>query len=140
MNKETNSMMDPKYLLLDFEQALSDAFVDIFPNTIIARDRFHFVQANVKRLIELGLQSLIDEVSKDLEVLWEQPTKAEFDACVTTFLNKWDVRSRAYSEGYFRPTWLNRYPPHEWAGYGRSEDTPEGNPHIFFCMSYLTNI
>jgi hypothetical protein len=54
MNKETNSMMDPKYLLLNFNQALSNGFVDIFPNVIIARNRFHFVQAKVKRLTELG--------------------------------------------------------------------------------------
>jgi hypothetical protein len=47
-------MMDPKHLLLDFEQVLSDGFTDIFPDVIIARDRFHFVQANVKCLNELG--------------------------------------------------------------------------------------
>jgi hypothetical protein len=69
MKKTTNSMMDPKYLLLDFEQALSDGFKDIFPNVIIARDCFHFVQANVKRLNELGLQNLVTEVSQDLGVL-----------------------------------------------------------------------
>lgn len=79
MKKATNAMLDPKYLLLDFEQALSDGFQDVFPNVIIARDRFHFVQANVKRLNKLGLQNLVTEVSQDLSVLWEKPCKEEFD-------------------------------------------------------------
>jgi hypothetical protein len=104
MKKSTNSMMDPKYLLLDFEQALSNGFQDVFSNVIIARDRFHFVQANVKCLNELGLQSLATEVSQDLGVLWEKPSKEEFDTHLITFLNKWDRRASQYSEGYFRPT------------------------------------
>jgi hypothetical protein len=55
MKKNTNTMMDSKYLLLNFEQTLSDGFQDIFPDVIIVRDRFHFVQANVKHLGKLGL-------------------------------------------------------------------------------------
>jgi hypothetical protein len=126
MKKATNAMMDPKYLLLDFEQALSDGFQDVFPNVIITRDHFHFVQANVKCLNELSLQNLVTEVSLDLSMLWEKPSKEDFDTYLLTFLYKWDRRASQYSEGYFRPTWLNQYPPHEWASYGRSKDTLSG--------------
>jgi hypothetical protein len=126
MKKSTNAMMDPKYLLLDFKQALSDGFQDVFPNIIITRDRFHFIQANVKHLGKLGLQNLVTEVSQDLGVLWKKPSKEEFDTHLTTFLDKWDRRASQYSEGYFRPNWLSRYPPHEWASYGRSKNTPSG--------------
>jgi hypothetical protein len=137
MKKSTNSMMDPKYLLLDFEQALSDGFKDIFPNVIIARDRFYFTQANVKRLNELGLQNVVSEVSQDLSVLWERPSKEDFNAHLITFLNKWDRRASQYSEGYFCPTWLSQYPPHKWASYGRSKDTPSGKVTLF--LSSLAN-
>jgi hypothetical protein len=133
MKKATNAMMDPKYLLLDFKQALSDGFQDVFLDIIIVRDCFHFVQANVKRLNELGLQNLVTEVSQDLGVLWEKPSKKDFDIHLITFLDKWDRRASQYSERYFHPIWLSRYPPHEWAFYGRSRDMPSGK----FCKQIL---
>jgi hypothetical protein len=126
MKKNTNAMMDPKYLLLDFEQPLSDDFQNVFPDVIIARDHFHFIQANIKHLGKLGLQNLVTEVSQDLDVLWEKSSKEEFDGHLITFLNKWDKRASQYSEGYFRPNWLSQYPSHEWVSYGRSKDTPSG--------------
>jgi hypothetical protein len=95
------------------------------------------MQANVKRLNELGLQNLVTEVSQDLGVLWEKPTKEEFDSHLITFLDKWDRRASQYSEGYFRLTWLSRCPPHEWASYGRSKDTPSGKSLIFFVRFFV---
>jgi hypothetical protein len=35
---------------------------------------------------------------------------------------------------YFHPTWLSRYPPHEWASYGRSKDTPSGKLLTVVCI------
>jgi hypothetical protein len=102
INKHTNAMMNPKYLLLNFEQVMSNGFKDVFPNVIIVRDRFHFVQANIKYLNELGLQHLVTEVSKNLNVLWTKPIKEDFDKYLNDdFLQKWNRRVRQYSDSYF---------------------------------------
>ena len=69
MKKITNAMIDPKYLLLDFKQALSDGFQDVFSGVIIVRNCFHFVQVNVKYLNKLSLQNLVIKVSENLRVL-----------------------------------------------------------------------
>jgi hypothetical protein len=72
-------MMSPKAVLLDFEEALSEVFVKVFPNASVHRDMFHFVQANVKQAGQLGLKSIIKEIVVDVNVLWYAPTKKDFD-------------------------------------------------------------
>jgi hypothetical protein len=81
-------MVNPKYIILDFEQALSDRFIGVFPNAIIARDYFHFVQTNVKYLGELGMKGVATEVSDNFRVLWYKLTKEEFDIFIIKFLAK----------------------------------------------------
>jgi hypothetical protein len=47
---------------LDFEEALADGFTKVFPNTSVMRDFFHFMQANVKKVLQLGMKPYMSDV------------------------------------------------------------------------------
>jgi transposase-like protein len=111
-------MMSPKAVLLDFEETLSAAFINVFPAASVQRDLFHLVQANMKQAGQLGLKAHAKEIVIDVNVLWFAPTKQEFDREVAQFLNKWDKKEPSYST-YFRTNWLNRFLPETWASFGR---------------------
>jgi hypothetical protein len=81
-------------------------------------------------LKRLGLGSDWSTVSKDLTLLWDMPTKKEFDSCLNNFLDKCASERPKYGE-YFRDTWLDRYPPRDWAAYARPGDVPSGNTCTF---------
>jgi hypothetical protein len=82
--------MSPKGVLLDFEQALSQGFTRVFPKAAVYRDFFHFVQANVRRMAELGFKPRVKELVSDLNKLWYATTKQHFNEEVELFLAKWD--------------------------------------------------
>ncbi len=117
--------MSPKGVFLDFEEALSKGFTNVFPTAAVYRDFFHFVQANVKQIAVLGFKSKAKELVPDLNKLWYAPTKSEFNIEVQQFLDKWDETVPTYT-AYFRINWLNRYPTEEWASYGRPGDVRSG--------------
>jgi hypothetical protein len=121
-------IMSPKAVLLDFEEALSDAFVKVFPNASVQRDMFLFVQANVKQAGQLGLKFVVKEIVIDINVLWYAPIKKDFDREVVQFLDKWDKREPSYAT-YFRNNWLNRFLPETWALFGRPSNALSG----LFC-------
>jgi hypothetical protein len=73
-------MMAPKRVVLDFEEALSQVFVDVFLTATVTRDFFHFVQANVKRVGQLGLKAEAKAVVSDLNLLWYANDKHVFDS------------------------------------------------------------
>jgi hypothetical protein len=114
-----------KYCLVDFEKALNDAIHITFPDVVILNDFFHFIQANVKRVTQLGLKSVVKDIVVDLNTLWYKSTKREFDVYCNQFLDKWDKEAAQYSS-YFRSTWLERYSPVRWASYARPSDAPSG--------------
>jgi hypothetical protein len=80
---------------------------------------------------------MAEEISKDCDKLWVASTKQDFDKQVTTFIHKWDKEMSSYS-AYFRTNWLNRFPPEEWASFGRPSDAPSGvlffSYHILSCV------
>lgn len=123
--KETKKLMSPKGVLLDFEEALSQGFVNVFPGAAVYRDFFHFVQANVKQIAVLGFKSEAKKLVPDLNKLWYAPTKPDFNSEVQVFLDKWDEIVPTYTS-YFRTYWLNRYKSEEWASYGRPSDVRSG--------------
>jgi transposase-like protein len=127
--------IEPQGVYLDFEEALADGFTKVFPNASVRRDLFHFVQANVKKVGQLGMKSDSHEIVVALNLLWHKATKAEFDAYLNEFLDEWDRRAPQYTS-YFRSTWLNRYTPAEWASYARPSNARSGN-HICFFSSFL---
>jgi hypothetical protein len=55
-------VMAPKAALMDFKEALVQGFEHIFPEASVLGDFFHFVQANVRRIGELGFKNLVSEV------------------------------------------------------------------------------
>jgi transposase-like protein len=118
--------MRPTEVYLDFEKALSDAFTNVFPSAIVARDLFHFIQANVKKAGKLGYGSSVGDLVKDLNALWGKPSKGEFDAYLLEFINKWNSRMPSYC-GYFRSTWLELHPLKDWAKHGRRPGVRSGN-------------
>lgn len=58
IKKETKERMSPRGVLLDFEEALSQGFVKVFPEASVLADFFHMVQANVKKIGQLGFKSV----------------------------------------------------------------------------------
>lgn len=121
--------MSPKEIHLDFEEALANGFSVVFPSAAILRDFFHFIQANVKKLLQLGLKSNIKSVVADLNTLWYKPTKREFDANLDSFLDKWDKETMGYTP-YFRSTWVTRFTPREWASCVRSIASRSGSLYL----------
>lgn len=144
MKKTTKDVMSPKGVLLDFEEALSEGFVRVFPDAAVLADFFHFVcsihsfallfinvkkvQANVKAIQKLGFKSRSKDVVKGVQSLWYAPTKKDFDAALGEFLVEWDREISAYAT-YFRRNWLDRYHPEKWASYARVYNAPSGIGH-----------
>jgi hypothetical protein len=93
--------MSPEAMLCDFEEALSQGFTNVFPWAVVYNDFFHFMQANVRRLGQMGLQSEVEDARVGLQSLWYAPTKQEFDAALVVFLEEWDGRAPTYTS-YFR--------------------------------------
>jgi len=69
INKRTKGVMRPTEIYLDFQKALSDSFTNVFPSATVARDLFHFIQANVKKMGKLGYGSSVSDLVKDLNML-----------------------------------------------------------------------
>jgi hypothetical protein len=128
---------------LDFEEALSDGFTKVFLNASVMRNFFHFVQANVKKVGQLGMKSDLHDIVIGFNFLWHKATKAEFDTYLNEFLDEWKRKASQYVS-YFCSTWLNHYTPAEWASYARSSNVqadrvifpPHPPPLLFFFLVY----
>jgi hypothetical protein len=46
--------MSPEAVLADFEEALTKGFTNVFPWPVVYNDFFHFMNANTKRLGQMG--------------------------------------------------------------------------------------
>ena len=99
-------------MYLNFEEPLVDGFTKVFPIASVRRDFFHFVQANVKKIGQLGMKPDSRKIVVALNVLWHKTTKVEFDNYLNEFLDKWDKQAPQYTS-YFHSTWLNHYTPAE---------------------------
>jgi hypothetical protein len=131
-------LLDPGGVALDFEDALSEGFVRVFPKAIVCGDFFHLMQANVKKTRQLRLQSLEAEITNGVRELFYAPNKNEFDITLANFLKGMDERAPTYAS-YFRRTWLNHYHPEKWASFARPPTAPTGiyfSSYIFFLFSY----
>jgi hypothetical protein len=133
--------MLPKAVYLDFEKALADGFVKVFPGATPMKDFFHFMQANARKVKgDLKLEKYERTAIRDaLKILWHKPTKAKFDTCLQALLSRWDRRIPQYS-AYFRLTWLNLNPPTVWVSYARPKDARSGNqltPFRTFLFLFL---
>ncbi len=122
---KTNDRMNPEGLLVDFEEALSSAFVEVFSSCMVWHDFFHFQQANVKNLKKMGLSDYVKEVCNDTRALWNQLTKRDFDQFLGEFINRWNQVIPQYIT-YFRNVWINRFKPNVWARFARPEGVPSG--------------
>jgi hypothetical protein len=130
--------MRPEEIHLDFEESLSQGFSGVFPSTTVMKDFFHFVQANVKKAQKLNMKPLLRDLARDLNTLWYQPTKLDFDAYLNQFLDKWDKQSMYYTS-YFRSNWLNRFSPREWASCARPDNSRSGINFTYFFCNFVFN-
>lgn len=135
VNELTHRCMKPVGCLLDFEQALSNAWLKVFPDSNIMRDFFHLKQANTRKMRKFGLSDFCNEVINDIRVLWYADTKPEFDTRLNAFLEKWDEKAPQYST-YFKRQWAEKgkCPPSTWAAFARGKDAPSGIFFSFFCF------
>jgi hypothetical protein len=125
--------MHPKEIHVDFEEALKQGCMGVFPGTPVFHDFFHFVQANVKKLGQLGMSRYGSKIAAELNTLWYKPNKEDFDKYLCEFLGKWDraeVIARTYTN-YFRATWISRFSPEGWASCGRPSNSRSGMFHLF---------
>lgn len=110
-------MLAPLGVTLDFEEALADGFVRVFPTAIICADFFHLMQANVKKIRQLHLQVMEKDVVNGVRSLFYLQSKSEFDLVLTAFLKDMDEKAPTYAT-YFRHTWLDRFASEKWASFG----------------------
>jgi hypothetical protein len=125
--------MDPTGALLDFEEAMANAWTEVFPNCSIMRDFFHLQQANTRKMAKLGLADLRKEIILDIQVMWYADTKVAFDQQLEDFLAKWNEKAPQYSD-YFRRVWIGQHPPNTWASYARDRDAPSG---LYYCTLFF---
>jgi hypothetical protein len=97
--------MSPLGVLLDFEKALVQGFENVFPEAAVLNDFFHCMQANVRKIGQLGFKNRASAVVAGVNHLWHARTKVEFDKAVVSFLTKWDDVVSAYTT-YFHRNWL----------------------------------
>jgi hypothetical protein len=83
---------------------------------VVLGDFFHFVQANMKKIGELGSKSLANEVVVSVNKLWYAKTKADFDKELTEFFAEWEEKVPTYTS-YFHKNWLDHYHPKKWASF-----------------------
>jgi hypothetical protein len=129
-------LLAPARVVLDFENALAESFVRVFPKTIICGDFFHLMQANVKRIRHLHLQSLETDVVNGVCELFYAASKDDFDLSVANFLKDMNECAPNYAS-YFRHTWLNHYAPEKWASFARP---PTASTGIFFLLYFFLNL
>jgi len=86
---------------------LSASWLDVFPQSLIWYDFFHFQQAIVKNTKKMGLTELAAEIAGDTRELWNANSKELFDELVENFLVKWKPRIPQFTS-YFENTWKKR--------------------------------
>jgi hypothetical protein len=133
IHKESKNLLAPLGVALDFEDALAEGFVRVFPNVIICGDFFHLMQANVKKIRQLRLQTMEVDVINGVWELFYAVSKSEFDVGVANFLADMDARAPTYAS-YFRRTWLTHYDPERWASFGRPPTALTGIVLVFFLL------
>ena len=58
-------VLNPKYVTVDFEQAVIRSLKNVFPNTLVKGCNFHYNQCIFRKIQELGLQSDYDNSAED---------------------------------------------------------------------------
>jgi hypothetical protein len=71
--------MSPKGVLLNFKEVLLQGFTRVFPEAAVYHNFFHFVQANVKHITELGFKSRTKELVVNINTLWYTSMKQQFN-------------------------------------------------------------
>eukprot|EP00026_Physarum_polycephalum_P001509 Phypoly_transcript_01511.p1 GENE.Phypoly_transcript_01511~~Phypoly_transcript_01511.p1 ORF type:complete len:869 (+),score=113.34 Phypoly_transcript_01511:214-2820(+) len=126
INSATTGRMAPQRVYLDFEDALGNAFQKVFSGVTVLRDHFHFKQALVRHAGHCGLKHMASEFAGDTNELFYAETKGVFDSILLQFVKKWDTLAPTLIT-YFRANFLERWPPAEWACYGRSSNALTGS-------------
>jgi len=105
----------------DFEEAFPRGLTQVFKQISYLGDLFHFLQANRRKILELGggkecARDLMDQ----LRVLYYSSSFQTFKSNLSIFLQHWQERYQPYVK-YFRKTWdfQGLHDPSEWAGFTR---------------------
>lgn len=121
--------MSPLGLLADFEEALAQGFEHVFPEASVFNDFFHFVQANVKKIRQVGYKKYEKDVVIGVNRLWYTKTKTDFEEEVVNFLAEWNGVVSTYAT-YFRKNWLKQFKPERWASFGRAGNAPSDTVYL----------
>lgn len=116
LKKLSGLKMNPIKVSSDFENALRNATRSCFPNATYCGDLFHFLQANIKRMKNLGGNEFVKELVSDLKILQDSPTAVEFQAHQAIFIKNWTYKFAPYAH-YFTETWTKLHPPACWARF-----------------------
>lgn len=117
---------------MDFEEALSNAWLEVFPESSILRDLFHFMQANKRKVKEFKLKHYKEDIKVGLQRIWHADSKPEFDLRQDEFLHKWTELAPEFAD-YYERVWMKLYPSTEWASYARPADAPSGT--LRWCIN-----
>lgn len=111
LKEVSKNKFNPNFVCVDFEKAISDAVLQVWPDAKIVRDLFHLKQANYrwvkKHSSKDRLQSFMNSFSQFYNLA---RTPESFSAAKDQFLQGWEVFIPGYTE-YFHKTWIELYKP-----------------------------
>ena len=122
--------MNPSNGMADFEQAIKNSLVAIFPNIDVRGCRFHFGQAVIKKLKSVGLQSdylntpAIKKWGEKYVALCNLPapliavevTKLQRET--TVYPNRFVKKKMLKFEAYFMKYWMTQKTPEGFSTFG----------------------
>lgn len=138
ITKKTENRLNPFVVLGDFEDALRQAAVSVWPRCVYYGDAFHFLRDNMKWLNSHQLSHIKSEIQTMLQILWLSPSKSEFQLNLKHFVDTWSESNSPYIQ-YFTTTWINRYQPSLWAYFARGKDIPSGDQMLEGWHNRLQN-
>ena len=109
--KVTKENWEPKYVMSDFDESISNAITQIFPKSKQLKCFFH-LKKNVKRKIsELKLEDS-DQILEDIQFLSEIDKDEDFSYFADLFLKKWSGEALEKDDAHwstFRDYFENQY-------------------------------
>ena len=128
------------HIMTDFSQALLLAVEKVFPKAISLGCRFHFLQAIRRNLdVQVKNRTTKEEILEDLSRLsLNRYENEDFRSKYSDVKNRFPSRECIrFFEGYFEPTWVQKYPPPLWV---HNEAFNTNNPVESFHASIIERL
>ena len=128
--KDKVGNLNPTTAMADFEQAIKNALVTVFPDIDVHGCRFHFGQALIKKIKAVGLQSdylntpAVKKWGKKYVALCTLPANlipdelAKLQRETTNYPNRFTKQKMKKFEAYFIKIWMRQKTPECFSTFG----------------------